>query len=94
MSVLNTNVVSTYELNASTASGQSTYRVIESDAKRVSARTILLFSKEANSNKTQLELSDPVDLGYKALAEDQEEVGIATQRRVNRGRFPGRRIAD
>ena len=94
MSVLNTNVVSTYEVNAATASGQGTYRVIASDAKRVSARTILLFSKEANSNQTQLEVADPVDLGYKALAEDQEEVGIAAQRRVNRGKFPGRRIAD
>ena len=94
MSVLNTNVVSTYELNTSTPSGQSTYRVVESNVKRISARTILLFSKQANSNQTQLELSDPVDQGYKALAEDKEEISIATQRRLNRGKFPGRRIAD
>lgn len=94
MSELNTNVLSTYEASAATRSGQGTYRVVDADSNRASARTLLVFSKPANSNKGQLELSDPMALGYNVLATDLEEVSIAGQRRANRGRLPGRRIAD
>ena len=94
MAVLNKNFATTYDSSASIQSGQSTYRVVGASAQSVETRTILLVSRPANSNQAKLEESDPLTLGYILLAEDQEEIDVASQRRINRGRFPGRRIAD
>lgn len=94
MTTLNTNFATSYEVNASATSDGSSYRLVESGASRRMGKTILLMTKPAGSNETQLETVDALEAGYALLAGDESEKNIATQRRINRGKVPGRRIAD
>lgn len=96
MTIQHANASMSFDSEAVTSSnpGNNVYKLVRRSVSSIMNSTVLVVSKKASGSQVSLEVADELELGYKALAKDVDEIAIAAQRRVNRGSVPGRLIAD
>ena len=96
MSIQNVNASISFDSDAASSgnAGVNIYKIVRRGICTSATRTLFFTSKRSTARQVTIEVADEVELGYQKLAQDAEEISVASQRRVNRGSTPGRLIAD